>query len=92
MNKELEVCLKDESIEIRMNTELLLSFEISKNKINGKVLFDALKVERDDVFTLKPSNVIKDSKVVSDIVVTNTHEFIDNVIKRINSKLIEVNI
>lgn len=90
MNKEIKVIKKGSRIEIKLNDSMITFFEISKNKINGKDLFEKLDVKAEDKFTLLPHGISNDTKIIDEIVVINTHAFLEKVINRINSKLSEL--
>ncbi len=92
MNKVINVIKEEDKIVINLNGDSISEFPISQNKINGKVIFDKMDIQKDDVFKLKPLDVAKDSKNIEDIVLVNTHEFLAKVVKRINSKIIEINL
>lgn len=92
MNKIINV-RKDESkgeICIYMNDDLITKFEINKNKINGKELLEKMSVNFGDVFILSEHGIDESSKVIDDVVVINTHVFLNKVITRINDVLEEI--
>lgn len=90
MNKIVDVSKENGKIRISLNSVSITEFNISQNKINGKELFDRLDIKKDDIFSLKPLEIKKESKEIDDIVLTNTYEFLKRVVERINDKLGEL--
>jgi len=91
MNKELSVKINNGEIQILMNQIKISSFEISKNKINGKELFNNLDVKKEDKFTLLPHNLEVDTKNADELLIIHTHSFLEKVVTRINDILKDIN-
>ncbi len=85
MKKIINLMIKDELIEIKINEELVLNISTDTNSINIKTVYSKLDPQENDEFELDEScKKIEKAKSYLDNLYNNALLFFDELIKELN--------